>query len=67
MEWRDTVTDTKALFSGVTSDMNVYAAYTESITYTTKLTLEYYTVVDLEKVCMIQSLMKLWLRIIMKI
>lgn len=49
LEWRDTVTDTKALLSGVTSDMNVYAAYTESITYTTKLTLEYYTVSDLEK------------------
>lgn len=49
LEWRDTVTDTKALLSGVTSDMNVYAAYTESVTYTTKLTLEYYTVSDLEK------------------
>ena len=49
LEWRDTVTDTKALLSGVTSDMNVYAAYTESITHTTKLTLEYYTVSDLEK------------------
>lgn len=49
LEWRDTVTDTKALLSGVTSDMNVYAAYTESVTHTTKLTLEYYTVSDLEK------------------
>lgn len=49
LEWRDTVTDTKALFSGVTSDMNVYAAYTESVTHTTRLTLEYYTVSDLEK------------------
>lgn len=49
LEWRDTVTDTKALLSGVTSDMNVYAAYTESATHTTKLTLEYYTVSDLEK------------------
>jgi len=49
LEWRDTVTDTKALPSGVTSDMNVYAAYTESVTHTTKLTLEYYTVSDLEK------------------
>ena len=49
LEWRDTVTDTKALLSGVTSDMNVYAAYTESLTHTTKLTLEYYTVSDLEK------------------
>ena len=49
LEWRDTVTDIKALLSGVTSDMNVYAAYTERITYTTKLTLEYYTVSDLEK------------------
>ena len=47
--WRDTVTDTKALLSGVTSDMNVYAAYTESVTHTTRLTLEYYTVSDLEK------------------
>ena len=49
MEWRDTVTDTKALLSGVTSDMNVYAAYTESVMHTTRLTLEYYTVSDLEK------------------
>ena len=49
LEWRDTVTDTKALLSGVTSDMNVYAAYTESVTHTTRLTLEYYTVSDLEK------------------
>ena len=49
LEWRDTVTDAKALLSGVTSDMNVYAAYTESVTHTTKLTLEYYTVSDLEK------------------
>lgn len=49
LEWRDTITDTKALLSGVTSDMNVYAAYTESVTHTTKLTLEYYTVSDLEK------------------
>ena len=49
LEWRDTVTDTKALLSGVTSDMNVYAAYTESVTHTTKLKLEYYTVADLEK------------------
>lgn len=49
LEWRDTVTDTKALLSGVTSDMNVYAAYTESVTHTTKLTLEYYTVSELEK------------------
>lgn len=49
LEWRDTVTDTKALLNGVTSDMNVYAAYTESVTHTTKLTLEYYTVSDLEK------------------
>lgn len=49
LEWRDTVTDTKALLSGVTSDMNVYAAYTESVTHTTKLTLEYYTVSVLEK------------------
>lgn len=49
LEWRDTVTDTKALLSGVTSDMNVYAAFTESVTHTTKLTLEYYTVSDLEK------------------
>lgn len=49
LEWRDTVTDTKALLSGVTSDMNVYAAYTERVTHTTKLTLEYYTVSDLEK------------------
>lgn len=49
LEWRDTVTDTKALLCGVTSDMNVYAAYTESVTHTTKLTLEYYTVSDLEK------------------
>ena len=49
LEWRDTVTDTKALLSGVTSDMNVYAAYTESVTHTTKLTLEYYPVSDLEK------------------
>ena len=49
LEWRDTVTDTKALLSGVTSDMNVYAAYAESVTHTTKLTLEYYTVSDLEK------------------
>ena len=49
LEWRDTVTDTKALLSGVTSDINVYAAYTESVTHTTKLTLEYYTVSDLEK------------------
>lgn len=49
LEWRDTVTDTKALLSGVTSDMNVYAAYTESVTHTTKLTLEYYTVSDFEK------------------
>ena len=49
LEWKDTVTDTKALLSGVTSDMNVYAAYTESVTHTTKLTLEYYTVSDLEK------------------
>ena len=49
LEWMDTVTDTKALLSGVTSDMNVYAAYTESVTHTTKLTLEYYTVSDLEK------------------
>ena len=49
LEWRDTVTDTKALLSGVTSDMNVYAAYTESVTHKTKLTLEYYTVSDLEK------------------
>ena len=49
LEWRDTVTDTKALLSGVTSDMNVYAAYTESVTHTTRLTLEYYTVSNLEK------------------
>ena len=49
LEWRDTVTDTKALLNGVTSDMNVYAAYTESVTHTTRLTLEYYTVSDLEK------------------
>lgn len=49
LEWRDTVTDTKALLSGVTSDMNVYAAYTESVTHTTRLTLEYYTVSELEK------------------
>ena len=49
LEWRDTVTDTKALLSGVTSDMNVYAAYTERVTHTTRLTLEYYTVSDLEK------------------
>ena len=49
LEWRDTVTDTKALLSGVTSDMNVYAAYTESVMHTTRLTLEYYTVSDLEK------------------
>lgn len=49
LEWRDTVTDTKALLSGVTSDMNVYAAYTEGVTHTTRLTLEYYTVSDLEK------------------
>ena len=49
LEWRDTVTDTKALLSGVTSDMNVYVAYTESVTHTTRLTLEYYTVSDLEK------------------
>ena len=49
LEWRDTVTDTKALLSGVTSDMNVYAAYTESVMHTTKLTLEYYTVSVLEK------------------
>ena len=49
LEWRDTVTDTKALLSGVTSDMNVYATYTESVTHTTRLTLEYYTVSDLEK------------------
>lgn len=49
LEWRDTVTDTKALLSGVTSDMNVYAAYTERVTHTTKLTLEYYTVSVLEK------------------
>ena len=49
LEWRDTVTDTKALLSGVTSDMNVYAAYTESVTHTTKLTLEYYTVSELKK------------------
>lgn len=49
LEWRDTVTDTKALLSGVTSDMNVYAAYAESVTHTTKLTLEYYTVSVLEK------------------
>ena len=49
LEWRDTATDTKALLSGVTSDMNVYAAYTESVTHTTRLTLEYYTVSDLEK------------------
>ena len=49
LEWRDAITDTAAVLKDITGNMNVYAAYTESITYTTKLTLEYYTVVDLEK------------------
>lgn len=49
LEWRDTVTDKKALLSGVTSDMNVFAAYEESASYSTKLTLEYYTMADIEK------------------
>lgn len=49
LEWRDTVTDKKALLSGVTSDMNVFAAYEESASYSTKLTLEYYTIADIEK------------------
>lgn len=66
MEWRDTVTDTKALLSGVTSDMNVYAAYTESVTHTTRLTLEYYTVSDLEKVSTIPFHMRLSLQITMQ-
>ena len=48
-EWRDCITDSPAGLDAVDRDMDVYAAYTESVTYTTKLTLEYYTVVDLEK------------------
>ena len=49
LEWRDAITDTAAVLKDITGNMNVYAAYTESITYTTKLTLEYYTVSALEK------------------
>ena len=49
LEWRDAITDTAAVLKDITGNMNVYAAYTESVTHTTKLTLEYYTVSDLEK------------------
>ena len=48
-EWRDCLTDSPAGLDAVDRDMDVYAAYTESVTYTTKLTLEYYTIADLEK------------------
>lgn len=48
-EWRDCITDSPAEFDSIDKDMDVYAVYTEIVTYTTKLKLEYYTVADLEK------------------
>lgn len=47
--WRDISTDTEAALSGITGNINVYAAYTENKTYTTKLTLNYYIFSDFEK------------------
>lgn len=53
--WKDISTDSAVNLSSITSNMDVYATYSEAVTYTTKLTLEYYTYSDYDNKVYVSS------------